>query len=343
MHSFYTIKYENKKVSMINQLLLPREEVYESYTTYEEVSDAIADMVIRGAPAIGIAAAYGMAIAFINKQDSISNLLYFEKVKKRLAGTRPTAVNLFWAIDRMERVFKEISDSSLQVISEKLLNQAHKIYEEDVKICQAIGENGAKLIKDGSTILTHCNAGALATGAWGTALGIIRSAAKTKKIKVYSCETRPYLQGARLTVWELMKDGIDTTLITDSMASHFISKGKIDAIIVGADRVAANGDAANKIGTLGHAISANYYKVPMYFAVPNSTIDTKTPTGKEIPIEERHSREITHINDCQITPDNVKVLNPAFDVTPNELISAIITEDKAYFKPFKFFPHDYKQ
>jgi methylthioribose-1-phosphate isomerase len=336
LHSFYTIDYEDKKVKMINQLLLPGEVVYEQYSTYEEVAKSIVDMVIRGAPAIGITAAYGIAQAFVNKQDESDIDTYFEKVKKTFAETRPTAVNLFWSIEKMEKLFNEVKTKSVEEISEVLLKEAIRIHEDDIKICQSIGENGAELIKDDSTILTHCNAGALATGAWGTALGVIRSAAKTKKIKVLCCETRPYLQGARLTAWELMSDGIDTTLITDNMAAHYISKGMIDAIVVGADRVAANGDAANKIGTLSHSINANYYDVPMYFAVPKSTIDPKTPTGKEIPIEERSEREVTYVKDSRIAPDNVKVLNPAFDVTPNELVSAIITEDGIFKGPYDF-------
>lgn len=336
MHSFYTIDFLKGKVSMINQLLLPQQEIYEEYDNYQDVAAAIKDMVIRGAPAIGIAAAYGIAIAYTNKKEPLKEPEYFEKVAHTFAQTRPTAVNLFWAIDRMRKCYLKFQSVTHSTLAQELLNEAKKIHHEDIEMCKQIGEHGGSLIKDGYTILTHCNAGALATGGWGTALGVIRTAALTKKIKVFSCETRPYLQGARLTCWELSKDKIDTTLISDNMAAYFMSKGLIDCVIVGADRVASNGDCCNKIGSLSHAICANYFKIPMYFAMPTSTIDTKIKNGKEIPIEERSARELTHIKDIEIATRGVNIKNPAFDVTPAQLISAIITEKGVFKHPYNF-------
>ena len=282
-------------------------------------------------------AAFAQSLSFLNKQNPwLSAHDYQEKVINDCSGTRPTAVNLFWALKRMKRVFEEVKDHSADEIGERLLMEARAIHSHDIEVCKAIGENGARLIADNSTILTYCNAGALATGGEGTALGIIRASSRVKKIRVFACETRPYLQGARLTTWELMKDGIDTTLITDNMACHFISKGMIQAVIVGADRVAANGDAANKIGTLCLAVIAKHYGVPIYFAVPLSTIDPGISSGSEIPIEERGPDELISIGGTRISPEGVKVLNPAFDVTPAELISGIVTEKRVYQPPFNF-------
>jgi len=300
-------------------------------TTYEQVADVIVTMVVRGAPAIGVSAAYGVALgALRTKASTVAEFVpEFEQVCARLAGTRPTAVNLFWAIDRMEKSFARLisSGSGLDEIKEKLLAEAHRMYEEDIAACRAMGDFGGALLPAEGGVLTHCNAGALATCGYGTALGVIRSAvAMGKKIKVYADETRPFLQGARLTAWELMEDGIDTTVICDNMAAHLMKQGLIQAVVVGADRIAANGDVANKIGTYSVAIAAKEHGIPFYVAAPWSTIDRMTPTGDQIPIEERPAIEVTHHGGKQLTPNNVGIRNPAFDVTPAKYIAAIFTE-----------------
>jgi len=328
-NNFYTIAYTDEGVSLLDQRLLPDEEVYHLYKSFEDVAKAIKDMVVRGAPAIGITAAFGISLAMekcsIIEQEKVDD--FFNRVLHIFASTRPTAVNLFWAIDRMKRVYEQNKHLGLEHIKIILKNEALKIYEEDVLVCKKIGETGSSLIKEGFRILTHCNAGALATSKYGTALSVIRHAhMEGKNIKVFADETRPYLQGARLTAWELHKDNIPVTVICDNMAGYLMSKGEIDCIIVGADRIAANGDTANKIGTYSLAVLANYHKIPFYVAAPISTIDIKISGGSQIPIEFRPDEEITHFRGKRIVCDGVSVFNPSFDVTPSDLITAIITE-----------------
>ncbi|MEI8356784.1 MAG: S-methyl-5-thioribose-1-phosphate isomerase [Deltaproteobacteria bacterium] len=327
--SFRTIEMRDNKVIMIDQTRLPGEEIYNEYNDFKGVAEAIRGMVIRGAPAIGVAAAMGIALGAgeIITDTEKSFFRQLSNVCDVMAATRPTAVNLFWAIKRMKQVAEELRGSGLQKIREALKREAIRIEQEDVEICRAIGKNGDRLIKDSWTILTHCNAGGLATAGYGTALGVIRAAHEAgKNIKVFADETRPWLQGARLTAWELMKAGIPVTLIADNMAGYFMSRGEIDCCIVGADRIAANGDTANKIGTYSVAVLAKENGVPFYVAAPLSTFDFSLQTGAEIPIEERHSTEITHLAGVHIAPEGVKVRNPAFDVTPARYITAIITE-----------------
>jgi len=317
---------------MLDQRLLPTEEKWLLLRSHNEVASAIRDMVVRGAPAIGISAAYGLALGMKNfVGTSILDMEdEFEYIADILRQTRPTAVNLFWAIERMRVVFQrsKSEEKSISEIKIILIEEAKRIHDEDIKAQEKIAEHGGNLISDGATILTHCNAGALATGGvWGTALGVIRGAKKQgKSVAVIADETRPYLQGARLTAWELVKDDIPVTLITDNMAGYMMRTGRVQAVVVGADRIAANGDTANKIGTYTVAVLARENKIPFYVAAPLSTIDMNCPTGDHIPIEERSSREITHIKDIQIAPEGVNIANPAFDVTPNDYISAIITE-----------------
>lgn len=335
---FKTIEWENNNVVMIDQRLLPNEEVYKTYTDFLDVAEAIREMVVRGAPAIGVAAAMGVALGAlqINAKERNGFAKEFEKICKIMASTRPTAVNLFWAIERMKRVLKENPKSNADELKQLLVQEAKNIHKEDIEINKRMGRHGSALIKNKATVITHCNAGALATAGYGTALGIIRAAVEDgKKIKVFADETRPFLQGSRLTAWELMKDGIDTTLITDNMAGYMMKKGLIDVVIVGADRIAANGDTANKIGTYSVAILAKEHKIPFYVAAPISTIDLKIKTGEKIPIEERDIREVTHIKDIPIAPRGIKVRNPAFDVTPNKFITAIITENGVARKSFE--------
>ena len=335
---FKTVEWKNNSIVMIDQRLLPNEEVYRTYTDYLDVAEAIREMVVRGAPAIGVAAAMGIALGAsqINAKGRKGFVKEFEKICKVMGSTRPTAVNLFWAIDRMKRVVKANTGMSLDELQERLICEAKEIHNEDIEINKKMGRHGSKLIKNKATVLTHCNAGALATAGYGTALGVIRAAIEDgKKIKVFADETRPFLQGSRLTAWELMKDGIDTTLITDSMAGYMMKKGLIDLVIVGADRIAANGDTANKIGTYSVAVLAKEHKIPFYVAAPISTIDLNIKHGDKIPIEERDIREVTHIKDTPIAPKNIKVKNPAFDVTPNRLITAIITEKGVARKSFE--------
>jgi methylthioribose-1-phosphate isomerase len=340
MRSFYTLKWNGDSVSFLDQRLLPTQEVYVDCKDYKDVAEVIETMVVRGAPAIGVAAAYGIALGLSNIKMYEPERLKrdFKEICDIMRKTRPTAVNLFWAIDRMERVFeKAISTSNdTEKVSQLLIDEAELIYKEDIEINKAIGFQGRDLIKDGMNILTHCNAGALATAGYGTALGVVRAAFEQgKKLSVYADETRPFLQGARLTAWELMMDGIDCTLICDNMSGHLMSKNKIDIVIVGADRVAANGDSANKIGTYSVAVLAKYHNIPMYFAAPTSTIDIACADGSKIPIEERNLNEVKVINGKYICPEDIKAVNPSFDVTPNSLITGIITEKGVVYPPYE--------
>jgi len=327
--SIKPIEFRDGKCRMIDQLLLPTEEVWREYTDYQGVAEAIRSMVVRGAPAIGVAAAFGAALGArdIQAADFAGFSAEFEQICAVLAATRPTAVNLFWALDRMKRVATANAELPLDQLKERLLQEALLIADEDVQINRSMGRHGADLIPAHARILTHCNAGALATGGYGTALGVIRAAQEAgKQISVLADETRPFLQGSRLTAWELQKDDIPVTLICDNMAGYLMSKGEIDCIIVGADRIAANGDVANKIGTYTVAVLAKEHNIPFYVAAPISTIDLAIPDGSLIPIEERDAREVTHSGDRQLAPDGIKVRNPAFDVTPARLVSAIVTE-----------------
>lgn len=327
--SFRTIEWRDNKVVMIDQTRLPAEEVYNEYSDFKSVAEAIRGMVIRGAPAIGVAAAMGIALG---ARDIIADTFesYFrqlENICEAMAKTRPTAVNLFWAIKRMKRVAEANREKGLAAISDILREEAIRIELEDLSICKAIGRHGARLVKEGVSILTHCNAGGLATAGYGTALGVIRAAHEEgKNIRVFADETRPWLQGSRLTAWELMKEGIPVTLIADNMAGWLMKKGEIGMCVVGADRIAANGDTANKIGTYSVAVLAKENNIPFYVAAPTSTLDLTKETGDEIPIEERHALEMTHLQGVPIAPAGISVRNPAFDVTPGRYISGIITE-----------------
>ncbi len=316
-----TIQWTDAGVVMIDQTRLPREERYVTCTTYEQVADAIRKMIIRGAPAIGVAAAMGIALGM---QEPGAD---FESICRTLGSTRPTAVNLFWAIDRMRRVYAGMQGRPIEEVRARLAAEAQQVRLEDIAINECIGRNGAPLVPDGKTVLTHCNAGALATAGFGTALGVIRAAvASGKKVDVFADETRPFLQGARLTVWELQHDQIPATLITDNMAGHFLHSGRIGCVIVGADRIAANGDVANKIGTYSLAVLAKENGVPFYVAAPISTLDLKLASGDQIPIEQRAPQEVTHVHGVPVAPEGTQVANPAFDVTPNRYVTAIVTE-----------------
>src|SRR4051812_4097833 len=328
-----TVEWTPEGVRMLDQRILPNEEKYLILRSYEEVADAIKKMIVRGAPAIGVSAAMGLALGGGQSVGtSVADLEFdFDFMCKVMAATRPTAVNLFWAIERMRGVIAKAKSENVrdvEDIKQRLTEEALLIYNEDIEANRAIGLFGGKLIPDGATVLTHCNAGALATaGDYGTALGVVRGAIKAgKRVAVIADETRPFLQGARLTAWELAKDNIPVTVITDNMAGHIMKQGKIDCVVVGADRIAANGDAANKIGTYMVAVLAKQHNIPFYVAAPLSTVDLATATGDDIPIEQRDAREVTHLKDQQLTPDGVGVHNFAFDVTPNELIAAIITD-----------------
>jgi methylthioribose-1-phosphate isomerase len=327
-----TIEWTNEGVRMIDQRLLPAEEKYLMLRSYEEVAEAIKKMVVRGAPAIGVSAAMGLALGASQSVGmSLADLEDdFDYMCKVMSQTRPTAVNLFWAIERMREAFKreKVLSVDLSAIKQSLVEEALLIFQEDLSANRAIGRHGASLIPDGATVLTHCNAGALATaGDYGTALGVIRGARDAgKRVAVIADETRPFLQGLRLTAWELAKDNIPVTVITDNMAGHVMKSGKVDAVVVGADRIAANGDAANKIGTYMVAVLARRHDVPFYVAAPITTLDLSLRSGDEIPIEERDAKEITHLGEHQLGPEGVDVNNPAFDVTPHELITAIITD-----------------
>jgi len=320
-----TIEWTNGRVVMIDQRLLPTREVYRVYSHYREVAAAIKDMVIRGAPAIGVAAAMGIALGARSLKGDIAR--DFERICRTFAATRPTAVNLFWAIQRMRRVFVRNQHRSADTLRTLLEREALAMHDEDVAANRNLGRHGAALIEDGATILTHCNAGALATAGYGTALGIVRAAVEAgKHVQVIACEARPFLQGARLTAWELKRDRIPVTLITDNMAGHLMQRGRVSCVVVGTDRTAANGDVANKIGTYTLAVLAHRHAIPFYVAAPISSIDLACPRGEKIPIEERSPREVTHVFDRQIAPSGVRVFNPAFDVTPSELVTAIVTE-----------------
>jgi methylthioribose-1-phosphate isomerase len=316
-------------IKIIKQTLLPDEEVWADLKTIDEVAEAIRVLDVRGAPAIGITAAFGCALAAHNYSGEDPNefIEVVSQAADTLAATRPTAVNLFWALERMKNLLDSLRGQDIKEQKQRLLQEAQNVREEDIGFCRAIGRNGAELLAQEATVITHCNAGALATGGYGTALGVVRAAVDAKKkIKVYADETRPLLQGARLTCWELMREGISVTLICDNMAGSLMRQGKIDACIVGADRIAANGDAANKIGTYSLAVLARRHGIPFYVAAPHSTIDMSLPTGDLIPIEERDPGEITQPRGKRIAPEEIPVYNPAFDVTPNALITAIITE-----------------
>jgi methylthioribose-1-phosphate isomerase len=325
---FETIQWTDNAVVMIDQTRLPREEVYVTCRTYTEVAAAIRSMIIRGAPAIGVAAAMGVALGVTEGAD-------FSTVCETLAKTRPTAVNLFWAIDRMKALYASLAGCPRAEIVDRMVREAQQIRLEDIAICQAIGRNGADLVPDRKTVLTHCNAGALATAGYGTALGVIRSAVSAgKHIDVFADETRPFLQGARLTAWELQQDSIPTTLITDNMAGHFLRSGRIGCVVVGADRIAANGDVANKVGTYSVAVLAHENNVPFYVAAPVSTFDLTLESGDRIPIEQRAASEVTHVFGVPVAPDAIHVENPAFDVTPARYVAAIITERGVAYPPY---------
>jgi methylthioribose-1-phosphate isomerase len=326
-----TIDRQDDVIVMVDQRKLPGQEVYVRCRTPQEVAKAIRTMVIRGAPAIGVAAAWGIALGVRRSTAKGTRQLAveFQKICDMMAATRPTAVNLFWAIDRMKRVFGEGAQAgeSTEELANRLDREAQKIHDEDVASCRAMGAHGAQMLADGSRVLTHCNAGALATAGYGSALGVIRAAVESgKKIAVFADETRPFLQGARLTAWELVRDGINTTVITESMAGPLMRAGEIDAVIVGADRIAANGDTANKIGTYTVAVLAHEHRIPFYIAAPLSTIDLDTPEGDKIPIEERDQREVSHLGSARLTPEGAKIRNPAFDITPHRYITGIVTE-----------------
>lgn len=335
--SFPTIEWHDGKVVMIDQRLLPREETYNHYDDVEGVAVAIETMVIRGAPAIGVAAAMGAALV---AREAAKNPARFDELFAagcaRLLRTRPTAVNLRWALERMEKLvagLKAAGKSPAEIVA-ACEDESQQVLVEDIEINRKMGAVGAAYIPDGATVLTHCNAGALATGGYGTALGVIRAAVEAgKKVQVIADETRPFLQGARLTAWELMKDNIPVTLITDNMAAHFMKQGKVDCVVVGADRVAANGDAANKIGTYGVAVLAEKHKIPFYVAAPLSTVDLRCPTGEQIPIEQRDTAEVAVIGGTRMAPEGCRIWNPAFDVTPAPLIRALFTEAGAAEPP----------
>jgi len=334
-----TIAREADAVVMIDQRKLPAQEIYVRCKTASEVAKAIKTMVIRGAPAIGVAAAMGLALG-MRKSKATGTQKFaaeFQTMCELMAATRPTAVNLFWAIDRMKRTFADAvqAGESVDQVKDRLDLEAERIHDEDVASCRAMGAFGAEVVPADARILTHCNAGALATAGYGTALGVIRGAVeKGKRVAVFADETRPFLQGARLTAWELVRDGINTTVITDNMAGALMHQGRVNFVVVGADRIAANGDTANKIGTYSVAVLAREHQIPFYVAAPLSTIDLKTPDGQHIPIEERNAREVTHVGGSQLAPEGVQVWNPAFDVTPNHLIAGIITERGIFRAPY---------
>jgi methylthioribose-1-phosphate isomerase len=330
-----TIQWTEGGVVMIDQRRLPLEEVYVTCRTHAEVAEAIRNMTIRGAPAIGVAAAMGVALGALHADEADLDG-QMEAICETLAATRPTAVNLFWAIDRMKRLYASLLGQPIGQIRSALVADAVRVREEDILICRAIGRNGAPLVPDGKTVLTHCNAGALATAGYGTALGVIRAAVESgAKIDVFADETRPFLQGSRLTAWELQQDGIPCTIITDNMAGHFLQSGRIGCVVVGADRIAANGDVANKIGTYSVAVLAKENGVPFYVAAPVSTLDLALEDGAAIPIEERAASEVTDIGGRRVAPPGIAVRNPAFDVTPARYVSAIVTERGVARAPYE--------
>jgi methylthioribose-1-phosphate isomerase len=334
-----TIAWQGDDIVMVDQRKLPADEIYVTCKSVNDVAKAIRTMVIRGAPAIGVCAAMGLALGAARSKATGTKQFTteFQRNCDLLGATRPTAVNLFWAIERMKRSFSEgaLAGESVDDLKVRLRKEADRIHDDDVASCRAIGVNGAALVPAEANILTHCNAGALATAGYGTALGVIRGAvAAGRKVRVLADETRPFLQGARLTAWELVKDGIDTTVITDNMAGAIMKAGDIDLVVVGADRIAANGDTANKIGTYSVAVLAKEHGIPFYVAAPWSTIDLSTKDGDAIPIEERNAREVTHVGSHQLAPEGAHVRNPSFDVTPAKYITAIITEKGVYRPPF---------
>lgn len=331
-----TLRWSSNRLEMIDQRILPASFEYVSYDSAASVAEGIRSMVVRGAPAIGVAAAYGVALEALRLQDKSATDFKagMEAGFTVLAQSRPTAVNLFWALQRMRKVWESIAAQEPRQVAQYLLAQAHEILAEDIRINKAMGANGAALLKDGARVLTHCNAGALATAGWGTALGVIRSAVEAgKKISVIADETRPFLQGARLTAWEMVQENIPVTLITDNMAGYMMAHGEVDAVVVGTDRVAANGDVANKIGTYMVAVLARRHNIPFYVACPLSTIDMNIASGADIPIEERSVEEVKGFRDYQWATEGVKIRNPAFDVTPAELVTGLITEKGVVLRP----------
>jgi methylthioribose-1-phosphate isomerase len=332
-----TLEWTDQGVRFLDQTKLPTEETYVTCKTHEQVADVIRNMVVRGAPAIGVAAGMGIALGVQNsKAESTGDLKRdFDQICDVIGKTRPTAVNLFWAIRRMQEKFERVRIRPIPQIKQALIEEAQRMHAQDIAANQAMGRHGATLMPASGGVLTHCNAGALATAGYGTALGVIRAAVEQgKKIHVYADETRPFLQGSRLTAWELMKDGIPTTVISDNMAGAMMRQGKIKAIVVGADRIAANGDVANKIGTYTVAVLAKEHGIPFYVAAPISTVDLACPDGSQIPIEQRDAKEVTHIAGKQMVPDGVSIENPAFDVTPAQYVAAIITEKGIARPPF---------
>ncbi len=331
-----TLRWFNNRLEMIDQRILPAAFEYLSYYTAASVAEGIRSMVVRGAPAIGVAAAYGVALEAL-KLSQGEQAKFDEGMEegfKVLAASRPTAVNLFWALQRMRRVWESVADQSPQQIAQRLLAEAQEIHAEDIRINKAMGAHGAALLQDGARVLTHCNAGALATAGWGTALGVFRSAVEAgKKISVIADETRPFLQGARLTAWEMVQENIPVTLITDNMAGYMMAQGEVDAVVVGTDRVAANGDVANKIGTYMVAVLARRHNIPFYVACPLSTIDLNIASGKDIPIEERSADEVKGFRDTHWAAEGVQIRNPSFDVTPAELVTGLITEKGVVLQP----------
>jgi methylthioribose-1-phosphate isomerase len=334
---FKTIEWKGDHVRLLDQRKLPQNIRYLECRDASAIAKAIRTMAIRGAPAIGVAAAMGIALAARKIRSNRPEIFWkkIEEVCHLMGATRPTAANLFWSIERMRRALNQLPSEDVEGLKSKLEREALRIYREDLKINHKIGENGKILIQDGAKVLTHCNAGGLATAGYGTALGVLRAAwAEGKRFHVYVDETRPLLQGARLTAWELVQEKVPATVITDNMAGWLMEKGKINLVLVGADRIARNGDTANKIGTYSLAVLANWHNIPFYVAAPISTFDLNLSSGKDIPIEERAGEEITHIAGRRVTPGGVKVFNPAFDVTPHSLIKAIITEKGILQKPF---------
>jgi methylthioribose-1-phosphate isomerase len=330
-----TIEWKNDRVILLDQRVLPNKEVYRVCRSYQEVARAICDMVIRGAPAIGVAAAMGVALG-ASKAREQSFDREFERVLLALSKTRPTAVNLFWALERMRTVYRESRRRGIAAVKQHLKEEAQKIYKEDIAANKQLSKFGAALLRDARQVMTHCNAGALATAGYGTALGVIRALKESgKPVEVWVNETRPFLQGARLTAWELKKEKIHATLVTDNMAGYLMQNGLVDAVVVGCDRVAANGDVANKIGTYGIAVLAKRHGIPFYVAGPTSSIDLQCKSGKDIPIEQRNAKEVSHIFGRALAPKGMKILNPAFDVTSQDLVSAIITEKGVIHPPYQ--------
>ncbi|HEU4343723.1 MAG TPA: S-methyl-5-thioribose-1-phosphate isomerase [Candidatus Binatia bacterium] len=330
-----TIQWKNNRVIVLDQRILPQREVYRVYRDYLDVARGIREMVIRGAPAIGVAAAMGVALGAL-KANQKNFDREFERILLTLSKTRPTAINLFWALDRMRKVYTENRSRGIEVVKRLLKEEAQNIYKRDIAANRQLGRLGANLLRNARRIMTHCNAGALATAGYGTALGVIRAMKESgQPVQVWVNETRPFLQGARLTAWELKKEKIPATLVTDSMAGYLMQHGKVDAVVVGCDRVAANGDVANKIGTYAIAVLAKRHGIPFFVAGPTSSIDLNCPSGQEIPIEQRDPKEVSHIFGRALAPKGIKIFNPAFDVTSQDLISAIITEKGVIHPPFQ--------